>query len=269
MRIEPFNFDALRDFAVGKADPAAALKAQQALEAEQQKEAQQKAAPPSPPSYSQAELDQAVHAAKAAAFEEGRKAGLHEANTAQAQLQKQLEELMRQAAVQCAGLQNTYQSTLYQQGSLLSAMVEHLARKLAGDALKQDPSAVIRKVVVESIPLLLPHPKLVFQVHPAMVQPLHQQLYPILSQHGIEADCDIQAEESLGTSDIRIRFGAGMVERNEKQLLQSIMAPLREVNFMDLIHKEQMSQLVRAHTQPRPHAATAAQDTPQPTPTEE
>ena len=105
MRIEPFNFNNLRDFGVPEHEHVAleALKAKEVLEAEQKE-----APPPAPPTYSESELEQARKAAKERGYEEGVQAGRAQIEGEETQRSAHIEPMMQQAVISVEGLNTQY-----------------------------------------------------------------------------------------------------------------------------------------------------------------
>lgn len=231
MRIEPFNFDNLRDFSGAEAEAVASRKA---LEEQAALAAEIEAAeppPPPPPTYSEEELQQAQQASRDRGFEEGIKAGREQVEGEETERSKSIEQLMHVAVRECAVVKANYQHHYEQQCGIISDFVRVTAEKIAGDLLRAVPHEAIEEVIMGAFPLLIAQPKLTFFVQKEMVDPVHKRILPHLKSRGMEADIDVLADPTMQPSDIRIEWKQGHVQRDTAEIMTQVHALLEHVDF--------------------------------------
>lgn len=229
MRIEPFNFNNLRDFSGGEAEVAAlaALQASQAAEALVQEEE----APPPPPTFSETEMEQARQASRDRGYEDGIKAGREQVEGEETERNQHIQTMMQNAVLECAKIEASYQHLFAQQSKTLNDFVRVTAEKIAGDLLRACPQEAIEEVILNALPLLIAQPKLNFFVQKEMVDPVHKKILPHLKSRGLEADIDVMADDTMQPSDIRIEWKQGHVQRDTAEIMQSVHALLEHVDF--------------------------------------
>ncbi len=242
MRIEPFQFDKLRDF--GKKEAEIVIEALQAEEIIEEPEEQ---APPPPPTYSEEELEQARRAGRERGYEEGIQAGRTQMENEALEREKNITALMAQTSNACEAMAQQYRTLYDQQCTIMADYVRVIARKVAGDLLDAKPEGMIRQTIERSLPLLIEQPKLNFYVQPDMVDTIHKRLLPDLKQRGLEADIDVLGDAAIASaSDIRIEWKQGHVQRQTAEILTAIEQVLTQVDF---------AQALREAPQPEPAPA--------------
>lgn len=186
------------------------------VEAEPEEQAEEaEPEPPPPPTFSEEELA----FARDSAFEEGRQAGLAEAQ----------EHSERLIATALTTLSDQIQTVFRQQDEANEAN-SHAAVRVAQSVLaKVLPAACeahafeeVTRVVEEVVGHILDEPRIIVKVAEPLVEAVRERLEAVCQAHGFEGRVVVQADARLPVGDCRVEWTDGGAERDQARLLQEI-----------------------------------------------
>lgn len=175
--------------------------------------------PPPEPTFSEAELI----AERTKSYDEGRRAGSEEA---WAQFRTQTDQIAVKALKvigdQLQGLfaQQTASAQQAQRDSLALAVA--ITGKMLPELASRHGLAEIETVVKDCVAKLVGEPKVAVRVHPSLAESVAQRLEPILEDVGFEGKLQLQPDEKLGMSDVRIDWAGGGLMRDATKLWQEV-----------------------------------------------
>lgn len=170
---------------------------------------------PAEPAISRGDLD----AARAAAFEEGRKAGFTEA---QAAAERRLAEAEETLMSGIAALIEHDGAIRQQTGRDATEILRVLLRKTFPALSQREPLTEIEAVLIDCLGELVDEPRVVLRVPDALFEAMQQRLDPIARQAGFGGKFVLLADQTLGAADCRIEWADGGVERNLRRVGRDI-----------------------------------------------
>lgn len=219
---KPFLFD--RSFDRGSNRKAGAA-ASQAAEAKA-KQAAAEAAPPEPepppaPTFSEEELA----AARAAAFEEGRQAGIDEARA------EREVEIVRMMAMLAGELGQVFRFRDADNAALEAACLTLAERGFHGlmPVLAQQHGAQeIQAVLSNTLEMMLSATAITLRLSPDRVEDLAERLEEVARMAGYEGRLRILPDASCGPSDISVDWGDGRADRRLGQALETLNSAIAD-----------------------------------------
>jgi len=174
---------------------------------------------PPPPMFSEEELA----FARDAAFEEGRQAGLAEA-------QEQSERL---TATALNALSDQFQNVFHQQAEANDANVaaavrvaQAVFRKVLPAACGQYAFEEVTRVVEEVVGHVLDEPRIIVKVAEPLMEAVRERLEAVAQSHGFEGRVVVQADNRLRSGDCRVEWTDGGAERDQARLMEEIEATI-------------------------------------------
>lgn len=223
MRISRFEFNQLHDFR----QPLESLTFTELVEEMEQ----EVVVAPIVPSFSQEQLTAAVEQARKEGFAAGLDAGHAEAANEAVTRNVQTLQLLEQLQVMWKEHEHFYAQFVHQQCEHLHLFILTVARKIAGEAMKNYPELAIKELLFQCLPIIINKPRVTLEVHPDMIESLQAQMRPYLEQSGFEGGLHFRANPHYAMVDARIEWPSGKAERNITQLWQEIEAILAEIDF--------------------------------------
>ena len=163
-------------------------------------------APPPPPTFSEAELV----AAKAAAFAEGRKAGLTEASTASDRLAAEALEVIGK---RLAALKAAHDAALDAARRSAVAVAAAIAGKIAPEVARKSAVESISALVAERLPDLMEEPRIVVRIAPPQLDLVKARIEDTAKRIGFTGKFILLSEDGLDAPDCRIEWADGGTER--------------------------------------------------------
>ncbi|WP_188577493.1 FliH/SctL family protein [Tistrella bauzanensis] len=175
--------------------------------------------PPPPPSFSEAELA----AARNAAFDEGRRAGVAQALAAiEQQTLQAVQRLERQTAEAIAG----WHTALDSHTGDLVMLARAIAVKIGcTDEVRLDR---IETMLRDCIAGIAETGDAVLQVHPSMEAPMAERVAPILAAEGVLGQCRVVADAGLASGDARLIWPGGMAMLSRDEIVGRIDEAIAE-----------------------------------------
>lgn len=204
-------------------------------------------APPPPPTFSEEELKNAEQESYRKGFLEGTKEGHMQAQSEQAEVDRNLTQAVEQVATRLHDLITQYNAFIAEQQKELPLLALSIARKVAGDALDGNPMPLIQATVTACVERLLGEPHISVTVNNALSDALENRLITHFANNTDPGEISIHGDPALAPGDCRIDWERGKAERNTEELWQQVETLVRTMSAAD---------------QP-PHAAAAPQETTQ------
>ena len=174
---------------------------------------------PMEPTFSRAELD----AARAAAMEEGRQAGLIEAR---ASLEQRLADTVDRLSAGLDALLAREEEIRRETERQAIELLRTALAKALPELARAGPLAEIEAMIASSLAEVVDEPRIVLRVPNDLFDPLRQRLGAIAQRSGYAGKFVILAEDTLGPGDCRLEWSDGGAERNLRRLGQAIDAAL-------------------------------------------
>ena len=186
-------------------------------------------APPPPPVFREADMEQAREAGKKMGYAEGFESGIAQANTEAHAAARDLAHHMGRIEEHVARLVSQYNALVAQQSAELSELVLMIARKVAGDALDTNAAQAVSGLVERCLPILYRKPRVSIELAPEMADAAGEKLRSQLVRSGFEGEVEFRAIEGMEPSDVRIDWGNGAAQRNTAAIWTEIEALLQQV----------------------------------------
>tara|TARA_B100001123_G_scaffold341188_1_gene386828 strand:- start:520 stop:1296 length:777 start_codon:yes stop_codon:yes gene_type:complete len=233
-QIKRFDFGSLTDFfAPAEPEPTP----EEVQEAQQRAEEQEAPPPPPPPTFSEAELEEA----KNEAFEAGKQAGFHEEAKRQESESKQreiaIDAACRTIAMEVVQIHAGYRQAMLNQSQALSALVLQCARRVAGDAVAEQPVSGIETMVLQCLDALHSQPKIQLFVHESLVDILQDRLNLRLKQQKSDCTITVEAKAGLEPGDAKLQWENGSAMRDQAAIWQQIDTIINQQNFAPMIEE--------------------------------
>lgn len=237
--VKRFDFGQLQDFAAPP--PAIEIVTDNTLpEAEE-------IAPPPPPSFSEEELN----AAKAAAWEEGRIAGVEEEKQRQETEAKararSIEQACQTLAREALSIAQRQQQFFVIQTQELSELAMLLAQKVAGDALAQLPEGSAKLLVQQCLPVLQQQPRVVLMVHSTIAEQMDAAMRELIDAHHFETHITVKGSDQFQPGEARLEWQDGLAERRMDTIWNQIKSIIEQIDFTQLAQAQPtMAEAVQA-----------------------
>ena len=172
--------------------------------------------------YTQEELDKAVKQSHDKGHQEGLTAGVEKGKGDNFQLDKQisvsLNGILHKVSEHVAKIDETAKTKSIETTKLSSL----IAKKIAGDALKEDPSAKIESIVSQTINLIHEKVPATLFVNPSMTGKMEERVKKVISENKHSGTLAIKEDKNLPESGCRLEWGNGGVEYNPDNMWKEI-----------------------------------------------
>lgn len=211
--IQPFAFQTFSDRTVNldrlKEPTAPAVQAEEPASAP----IEENVLPPEPV-FTAAELETAQKKGHDAGFNEGFTLAQNQARTEAVEREESIRALLARIAEETAALPARYQSFLEQSSQKIGTLALAIARQVAGDALKQDPSAEIMRMATELLAAELGTARVVITVSNQVVVELRRRLEAWQETQDSPLEIVLTGDAAMEAGDCRIDWGEGVAERS-------------------------------------------------------
>lgn len=174
--------------------------------------------PPPPPTYSEDDLKAAEQKGYQRGFAEGMEDGKRQLDQQQAELQAQLQEHMEHFTKAVKPLFADYRKMVTGTRRQVPEIALAAARKVAGQALEDNAAAVIEEMALAAYQKLLHEPRITITLHESMADMLQGKLEALTAKLQTHNDIVILRDPDMPTSDCRIEWAKGEMERNTDQI---------------------------------------------------
>ena len=112
---------------------------------------------------------------------------------------------------------------MHEQTEGLSRLALTIAKKIAGNAIKEDPIAEIEALVKECVTSLIEEPTVAIYAHPDITQLLKQRLETMLEKMpSLSIELSVEGDAEIAAGDCRIEWTNGSAERNTDKLWEDV-----------------------------------------------
>lgn len=210
-RIQRFDFGSMQDFR----GPIVIQTMDDELSAEP-------AAPPPPPSFTEADLENVRLAGRKQGYNEGFNAGQLEATKNFDRATEATNEVIAHLSGCVSELTKRYAALIHDESAQLSKLVLAVARKVAGDALNERSEQIIASTIAQALPILFSKPRAVIEVHPELMDRVADRIEKQLRESNFEGEVQFKSNPALAKSDITIDWGTGQMQRQSQNLWEEV-----------------------------------------------
>lgn len=157
---------------------------------------------------------------KQKSFEEGYAKGYSGAKTEQAELDKKIQENLDDITIKLIALGEVIKTRNNAHIKELAEVVLRVAKKVAGDALKNAPYDEIENTIRSCLPLLFDEPKISIFVNPDLVDNIKERITPLVQNAGFRNNIEISGSAELSAGSCNIEWNGGGL-RNDKDVIWS------------------------------------------------
>lgn len=169
--------------------------------------------------FSEEEMMAAQKEAEALGHKKGRDEAMAERDAAAAAQQAQIASLLESLLVRIDAEVKTAHEAQEALKGQMAGIVMQLARKLAGNALEEQPEAAVLPMIDECMAMLAGQARLSIVVAEEVAKPLQEHMAAL--QHKGQA-VDVIADKSMQVGDCRIQWPGGKAERSQQELLNDL-----------------------------------------------
>lgn len=159
--------------------------------------------------------------ARQALIEEGRLAGLQEAETQSAQTSAQALSKLPDALSMVASARAAVAESTVQEAAGLAALI---VRKAMPGLTAARGTGEIEALIVDCLRNLVDEPRIVVRLNDSVLDEMREKLDPIVEQAGFQGDVVLLADPGIAEPDCRVEWADGGATRNEKDLWTAIDA---------------------------------------------
>jgi flagellar assembly protein FliH len=172
---------------------------------------------PPPPTFTEEDLQ----VVREAAYEEGHRNGMTEANeTQQALLAASLERISNALAMLDAAQADANDANQRVAARVAMAVL----KKVLPATCEEHAFEEIVRTVQECLPNVLDEPRIIVRVDSSLVDPLRERLEQSAIEHGFEGRVVVQTDARVPMGDCRVEWTDGGAERDQARLIADVEA---------------------------------------------
>ena len=175
-----------------------------------------------PPAITQ----EALEAAKKEAFAQGRQEGLEqgreEGKGTRLALDEQIRTVLSSVDGQLADAHAEMESFRQKLNEENAQLILQIAKKVAGDALKEDPLPRIENFLQESMGIFFEAPMVEVRVHPDLKEALEKWLQELATRKEYEGKLVVESDEAMPKEDCKLEWKHGGAALNTDQMWDTI-----------------------------------------------
>jgi len=188
--------------------------------------------PPPPPVFSEEEMKASQLEGYKKGFLEGVQEGRQQAESEQAEVNRQLAGMLEQFVQSVSPVFDNYRQMVLRLQKDLPNVALAIARKVAGDALEKNAEAVISDITMRCCESMINEPELTIVAHESMADTLEHKLQEMAVNLPAVTHIVIVRDPDMPRADCRIEWQNGSMERITTQLWQQVE---KAVNNMEII----------------------------------
>lgn len=174
---------------------------------------------PPVPSISEKDLLEA----RTKGYEDGYSKGYAAAKHERDELDKSILTSLNKLADGMKNLAFEFEKEMDKNSSDIAEMVVKLSKKIAGDALKNNPYAEIEKVVKRALGLLFNEPKVLVFVNNKFVENVKERISKIVMEVTFIGEVEVLGSADVPAGSCRVQWQGGGVKSNKYELYNDIM----------------------------------------------
>lgn len=185
-------------------------------------EKQKEELPPPPPTFNEAELQAAKDESYRSGFIDGEKKGLAVAESEMAQVDRQIHALMKPLSETMLSVFRHYDHFVLQQKQATAQLAGAIAKKIAGEALRESPLPNIEQVCIRCIEQMLGEAEMHIYVHPALADQLEEKLVKHFSRSHEPGNVLIHKDDGCDTRSCRIEWKHGGLHYDPASIMSAM-----------------------------------------------
>ncbi|MEQ1789141.1 MAG: FliH/SctL family protein [Rickettsiales bacterium] len=179
-------------------------------------------APPPPPTFSEEELRAAERDAYQRGFLEGTKDGHAQAQVEHTEIERVLTEGLENFVSNITPVFEQYRNHCKQLKQDMPILALSIAQKVAGDALTNDSKTVIEAAAKKCAEIMINEPQVTVTINSRLASALSHKLKQISTHQQAASQVVVIANAEISTSDYRIEWKNGSIERQIEKIWQQI-----------------------------------------------
>ncbi len=179
---------------------------------------------PAEPVFNESQVKDAEQTGYCRGFLEGEKELREQAEAAAGKLQQDLLNAVEKLAGNVHRMMTEYNQFSQTQRGELPKLALAIARKVAGQALKNDPMPAIESMVKTCVDRLLPQPHIVITVAEPLVAALRERLAEYYAHNQDPGEISIEGNPALTAADCKIVWEHGTAARSTASLWREMEA---------------------------------------------
>lgn len=195
---------------------------------------EEKVEAPPPPRYTKEDLQNA----EKDGYQKGYLQGEQDAIAAQDAKKQEHEDALRHVV---AALAQDLQAKVTDYNQFVKAQAAHtphialaIAKKMAADMLDSNYVECMWQKLLPLINEVISEPRILIEVHPSLSQPIEDKLMVHFANNDDPGEIIIEGKEAFNTTDFRIAWAHGSVERNTENLIQELTEKMMHMQWDNL-----------------------------------
>jgi len=172
--------------------------------------------------YDEGEISKRINEAEKRGYQKGLEAGKAEATSKNAEIEKKLTTIFSSMD---AKINNFFNSQLEISSKALNDAINlavKVARKIAGDALKENPQAAIEAMIKKSIGFIVNEPQLIVVVNDKMAAEMEERINKIVKSKGFEGKILVRGNADLAEGDCILEWESGSARLESSELWKKV-----------------------------------------------
>ncbi len=202
--------------------------------------------PPPPASFSEAQVKEAERDGYKKGFLEGTQEGIKQKTGEQDEVDRKLTEALVGFTQSVAPIFNDYRNMAAQIRQDVPKVALAVARKVAGDALKENAAASVEEIATRCISSMISEPKLTVTVHESLAANLEKRLKDLATKLQAATDIVVVPDAAIAVTDCKVEWKQGAFARNTEQLWQDIERAIGNMSASAAYEASQQAQKVEA-----------------------
>jgi len=196
-------------------------------------------APPPPPVFNEEEMKVAERDGYKKGFLDGTQESRNQAESEQAEVNRQLTGLVDRFSETILPLFNDYSQMLLQLKKDVPAAALAIARKVAGDALNENSHDIITGMAARYCETMMHEPKLTITVRETLADTLEAKLKEQAARLPANAHIVIVRDPDMPVTDCKIDWERGSMERNVEHVWQQVEKAVDDISATSVRDTEQ------------------------------
>ena len=163
-------------------------------------------------------------------YQRGHNDGINEGRKESYELNQRLDDTINKITPHIENLFNQYINFIENSTKETTNLALEIAKKIAGDAIKDDPMPTIEKTVEKCLPFLFNEPKISVIVNPELEEKLNNKITIIVSNTNFEGDINIVSDPNIGLGDCKVKWQDGGAEISREKQIQRIEEIINSIN---------------------------------------
>lgn len=177
------------------------------------------------PAYSEKDITES----RTKGYEEGYSKGFKDARTAADEINKQIEQNLKNIENQFAQMASAKNAAYLRQEKQVAEVIMAIAGKVVGSALDKNPLAEIENIVSKSFSMLFDEPELVITVNSTIADMLEPRVISIAAKEGFKGGVIIRRQDDVAAGGCVIEWKGGGLKADREQIMAEISRLCNEI----------------------------------------